>query len=84
MLHQTENDTIDAHDSPFTQTVTVSIFCVDFPNKAHTLTAQEVEKRFNSATLNDLRDYWSELSKGHLKFYILIIRLSKVKIILFK
>lgn len=71
MVHQTENDTIDAHDSPFTPSVTVSIFCVDFPNKAHTLTAQEVEKRFNSAILNDLRDYWSELLKGHLKILCL-------------
>ncbi|MFX0035908.1 MAG: M6 family metalloprotease domain-containing protein [Candidatus Hermodarchaeota archaeon] len=66
MLHQIENDTILAHNSPFTQTITVTIFCVDFPNKAHTLTGQEVEERFNSATLNDLRDYWSELSKDHL------------------
>lgn len=57
--------TIIAHDSPFTQTITVLIICVDFQNKAHDLTIQEVQQRFETAQRN-MRDYWEEVSLGHL------------------
>jgi len=56
---------IIAHDSPFTQTITVLIICVDFQNKAHDLTIQEVQERFETAQRN-MRDYYEEVSLGHL------------------
>lgn len=67
MLHHIENASVIAHETPFTQTITLLILCVDFPNKDHSLSIGEIEERFDSATENDLEDYWSEISATHLE-----------------